>query len=41
MWATAHRPELEANWNRLKAGESVERIAPLDWGGASWTFCQP
>src|SRR5205823_14747120 len=29
-WATAHRPELEANWNRLKAGEPLERIAPLD-----------
>src|SRR3989337_3483653 len=24
-WATAHRPELEANWNRLKAGEPLER----------------
>lgn len=29
-WATAHRPELEANWKRLKAGEPLERIAPLD-----------
>ena len=29
-WTTAHRPELEANWNRLKAGEPLERIAPLD-----------
>jgi hypothetical protein len=29
-WATARRPELEANWKRLKAGEPLERIAPLD-----------
>jgi len=29
-WTTAHRPELEANWDRLKAGEPLERIAPLD-----------
>jgi hypothetical protein len=29
-WATAHRPELEANWKRLKTGEPLERIAPLD-----------
>lgn len=29
-WATAHRIELEANWNRIKAGEPLERIAPLD-----------
>jgi len=29
-WATAHRPELEANWDRLKAGEPLERIPPLD-----------
>ncbi len=29
-WAIAHRAELEANWNRVKAGESLERIAPLD-----------
>ena len=29
-WATTHRPELEANWNRLKAGEPLERIAPLE-----------
>ena len=29
-WATAHRSELEANWDRLKAGEPLEKIAPLD-----------
>jgi hypothetical protein len=29
-WATAHRSELEADWNRLKAGEPLERIAPLN-----------
>jgi predicted LPLAT superfamily acyltransferase len=29
-WAIAHRSELEANWDRLKAGEPLERIAPLD-----------
>jgi hypothetical protein len=29
-WSLAHRGELEANWIRVKAGESLERIAPLD-----------
>lgn len=29
-WTMAHREELEANWNRIKAGETLERIAPLD-----------
>jgi hypothetical protein len=29
-WATAHQPELEANWDRLKAGAPLERIAPLE-----------
>jgi hypothetical protein len=29
-WALAHWQELEANWNRLKAGEPLERIPPLD-----------
>ncbi|HTF87128.1 MAG TPA: DUF4160 domain-containing protein [Planctomycetota bacterium] len=29
-WATAHRSELETNWNRIQAGEVIERIAPLD-----------
>ncbi len=29
-WATHHRADLEANWNRARAGEPLERIAPLD-----------
>ena len=29
-WATTHGPELEANWDRMKAGRSLERIEPLD-----------
>ncbi len=29
-WATAHRAELETNWARARAGEPLERIAPLD-----------
>ena len=29
-WSLAHRPELEANWNRAKAGRPVEWIAPLE-----------
>ncbi len=29
-WAVAHRVELEANWDRMKAGEALERVAPLD-----------
>jgi len=29
-WATAHRQELEANWGRVKTGQPLERIAPLD-----------
>ena len=29
-WAAAHGPELEANWERMKAGQALERIAPLD-----------
>lgn len=29
-WSVARRGELEANWNRVKAGEALERIAPLD-----------
>jgi hypothetical protein len=29
-WAMAHRAELDANWDRIKAGEPLERIAPLD-----------
>ncbi len=29
-WATTHHGDLEANWNRARAGEALERIAPLD-----------
>lgn len=29
-WSLARRSELEANWERAKAGEPLERIAPLD-----------
>lgn len=29
-WAAAHRDELDFNWNRIKRGETLERIAPLD-----------
>ena len=29
-WSLAHRTELDANWGRIKAGEPLERIAPLD-----------
>jgi len=29
-WATAHRGELQANWDRLTEGEALERIPPLE-----------
>jgi len=29
-WASAHRPELEANWSKMKTGSPLERIEPLD-----------
>jgi Domain of unknown function (DUF4160) len=29
-WASTHRAELEENWTRARAGEALERIAPLD-----------
>lgn len=29
-WASIHRAELDANWARARAGEPLERIAPLD-----------
>jgi len=29
-WSLAHRSELDANWKRVKAGEPLERIAPLE-----------
>ena len=28
-WAALHRRELEANWENMKAGRSLERIEPL------------
>lgn len=30
QWATEHRAELEANWNRMTNGQELNRIAPLD-----------
>lgn len=29
-WASLHRREIEENWERMKAGRSLERIAPLE-----------
>jgi uncharacterized protein DUF4160 len=29
-WAIEHRGELEANWARMKAGEALVRIRPLE-----------
>jgi hypothetical protein len=29
-WALSHRKELESNWRRVKAGEPLERIEPLE-----------
>ncbi len=29
-WATARRSELDANWIRARAGEPLEKIAPLE-----------
>lgn len=30
QWAALHQRELEKNWSRIKSGEPLERIAPLD-----------
>jgi hypothetical protein len=30
QWAVLHRGDLEANWARMKAGRTLERIAPLE-----------
>ena len=30
QWAAEHRGELEANWARMKAGQALERIRPLE-----------
>lgn len=32
QWAVLHRADLEANWARMRAGQTLERIAPLEWG---------
>ena len=29
-WAAEHRGELEANWARMKAGQALARIGPLE-----------
>lgn len=29
-WAATHSAELEANWSRMKAGEPLDRIPPLE-----------
>ena len=29
-WAALHQRELEANWTRMKAGQPLERIEPLE-----------
>lgn len=29
-WATSHREALDANWLRMRAGEPLEKIEPLD-----------
>ena len=29
-WASQHQAELEANWARMKAGQPLEGIAPLE-----------
>jgi uncharacterized protein DUF4160 len=29
-WALLHRAELEANWARMKAGQPLDKIAPLE-----------
>ena len=29
-WARLHRAALEANWAKMKAGEALDRIAPLE-----------
>jgi hypothetical protein len=29
-WASSHQDDLEANWDRMKAGKPLERIEPLE-----------
>lgn len=30
QWAVLHRTELQANWARMKAGQPLDKIAPLE-----------
>ena len=30
QWAVLHRVELEANWQKMKVGQTLNRIAPLE-----------
>jgi len=30
QWAAAHREELESNWEKMKEGRTLEKIAPLE-----------
>jgi hypothetical protein len=30
MWAVLHQAELQANWERMKAGQPLNGIAPLE-----------
>ena len=29
-WATVHRGELERNWDKMKSGQPLDRIQPLE-----------
>ena len=29
-WALSHRRELEANWEKMKAGQALDQIEPLE-----------
>ena len=29
-WAVTHRSELEANWDKMKQGQALDRIEPLE-----------
>jgi hypothetical protein len=29
-WAALHRVDLQDNWSKMKAGEQLDRIAPLE-----------
>lgn len=30
QWALARRPQLEANWAKMKTGQTLDRIEPLE-----------